>query len=130
MDIVRHGAISYDQLLTRARHSSKGNARYILHTLGSKNMQCMIIAFAPHTLFPFINDNLPGRIVFTCLFGSVTIKLATNGINEDEAHTLCAGEVLVLPRSVWRSTIAGPDGAVFLESIEGEHNPILRGVKP
>ena len=90
-------------------------------------MQCMLIAFAPNTTYPPFSDDLPGQIVFTCLRGSMGLDIYDGIIkNISRSFRMLPGDVVSIPRSACRSTIAYESGAVFLESIEGPHQPTRR----
>jgi hypothetical protein len=102
-------------------------SRKLLHTPDSPLMQCMLIAFAPNTTYPPFSDNLPGQIVFTCLRGSMGLDIY-DGIlkNVCRSFRMLPGDVVSIPRSAYRSTMAYESGAVFLESIEGPHQATRR----
>ncbi|WP_186484131.1 hypothetical protein [Synechococcus sp. A15-127] len=109
-------------LRLEAVKNKKQMARTLLHTEDSNLMQCMLIAFAANTVYPAFSDQLPGKIVFTCLYGFMRIDII-DAIDKSLTDTflLSPGELLTLPRTLYRSTSSLADGCVFLESIEGPH---------
>jgi hypothetical protein len=131
MELVKY--ISSDMLtfINNAKDSENKVYREILHQSPSARMQFMLIALAPNKLYSFIRDDQPGFMVFTCLYGTLTIRsFEASDIRpvDPSIHSLGVGDVLCLPRRYWRETKACAEGAVFTESIEGQYDPNKRQV--
>ena len=129
MELVNHISTDMLRLVRNAQSSVNNTYREIFHASHNSKMQFMLIAIAPNKLYDYIRDDQPGFMAFTCLYGTITIRIIeTNGKNDTNSCTnvLKAGNILYLPRRYWRETKAGAEGAVFTESIEGEYDPSKR----
>ena len=112
--------------MNNAINSSQGSYRRLFHSSPLDNMQVMVIAFKPDLFYPFIRDDLSGLITFTCLYGSLFIQTKATYNSNPDTLNLSPGSIVSFPRSFWRSTKSGANGAIFVECIEGQFLPAHR----
>lgn len=110
------------KLLNEASDNSTGIARINYHESPDSNMQLMLIAFRPNLIYNYIRDSCEGKIIFTCVIGSMTINTRNAITSKEESSIhLKSSESCILDRREWRKTICGKNGGVFIEVIEGKY---------
>lgn len=115
------------KLFNEACQNNNGIARINYHDSPDSKMQIMLISFSPNLQYNYIRDECAGKMIFTCLMGSLTIKTidSRNSTRRNE-FDLKNGESCIIERDEWRKTISGNTGAVFMEAIEGMYRSSLR----
>lgn len=114
------------RLLESAKISPRGISRINLHSSCDSLMQTMVIAFSANISYPFIRDNVEGRMNFVCLHGSFSLSYTLDLKYSIRTSELVPGEIMSLERKYWRKTVSGLDGCVFIENIEGTYDFLKR----
>jgi len=98
--------------------ASEGLERQCLHT-SDHALQTMIIRMPAYYTYDFIKDELAGEISFTVLEGELYIDILMDHEEGSASYSLDVGDVLYLPRNVYRRTSTGLNVCIYLENLSG-----------
>lgn len=99
------------------------SSRALIHAT-SHSLQCMLIYFPPYHNFNYIKDNTSSNLSFTLISGQLHLVILQD--SQQLHYTLLPGDILFLPRNLYRRTYTTNLPALFVENIDGGHLPHLR----
>lgn len=99
--------------------------RVNLHTSVS-GLQVMILKIPSYFTYGSILDDCDGLITFTLITGALYIDTLDCKGTILESYFLSPGELLVLPRNIFRKTYTLGQSAVYIEHIEDGYRPSAR----